>query len=85
MIVGLARLARYFLLFVQKKVPKEKDIPCHGLRLPCAAHQSKRLRNSAWQLTQFVSCCGLQTVLAENSWIGCAARHGSKGEKVKSM
>jgi len=33
-----------------------------ALRLPCVAQQSKRSRNSTWQLTNNVSCCGIQTV-----------------------
>jgi hypothetical protein len=32
--VGLARLARFFLLLSQKKEPKEKAAPCHGPSAP---------------------------------------------------
>ena len=34
------------ILLVQNKVSKQKDTPCHGLRLPCATQQIRRLRNS---------------------------------------
>ena len=33
-------------MLVQNKVPKQKEPPHHGLRLPCASRQSGRLRNS---------------------------------------
>ena len=82
-VAGLARLATRFLLLSQKKSGKEKAAPCQGLRLPCATRPIKRLRNSAWLLTNFVSNCGLQTVLAENSWLVCVARLGSRGLKAK--
>jgi hypothetical protein len=57
---GFFRLtARYFLLLAQKKVPKEKGPPCPGRlrRLPCAARNAQRLRNSPSSRAQ--------TVLAE--------------------
>ncbi len=44
--VGLARPASYFPLLAQRKVTKAKGTPCHGLWLPCAAQQIRRLRNS---------------------------------------
>jgi hypothetical protein len=83
--VGLGRLPTRFLLLNQKKSGKEKVAPCHGLRLPWATRQSKRLRISTWQLTQSVSRCGFQTVLAENPWIACVARHGSRGFSIISQ
>ena len=50
-------------------------LPC-PFGVPCAARQGGRLRNSPWQATQTVACCGAQTVLAENSpsWLCCSAR-----------
>jgi hypothetical protein len=42
--------------------PKQR---LHLPPIPSVAQDAWRLRNSVWQPTQIVSCCGLQTVLAE--------------------
>jgi len=45
-IVGGSPTASYFILHTQNKVTKQKGAPCHGLRLPCVAQLTWRLRNS---------------------------------------
>jgi len=80
-IVGLARLANRFLLLVQKKSVKEKDTPCHAPSgFPALLAGAGGLRNSPWQATQTVACCGAQTVRAEIPRPACAARRGSRGK-----
>ena len=36
-------------MLVQNKVPKQKDTPHRGLRIPCASRQNGRLHNSRFQ------------------------------------
>ena len=45
-----------------KESNQRKSHPCCvGLRLPCTARRPRRGRNSPWQGTQNVPCCGAQT------------------------
>lgn len=76
--VGLARRARYFLLFAQEKVSKEKGTPCRlaspVLLLITGGNQT---RPNSLQKTQAVA--ELEQVMAEPSRADCAARRGRGG------
>jgi hypothetical protein len=62
---GAARQQVTFSCFAKEKVTKKKATPvCRPFGVPSIFRKQAGLRNSPWQGTQNVPCCGAQTVLA---------------------